>query len=201
MPIDLPSYPGFTTCRFGLETNTQTFTSPLTKATQRVLLGGARWNGNYSLPAMNRAQAAAWKAVFLQLEGMANTFNAYDPDCKAPRGSAGGTPLVNGANQTGSTLTIDGCTANIVGWLKAGDYFSVNGELKMLTQDATTNGSGQTTLNFKPALRNSPTDNAAIVTDRPTCTMILTDDMQAIWECDKNGIYQPKSFSAYEVFS
>ena len=31
--------------------------------------------------------------------------------------------------------------------------------------------------------------------------MILADDMQAIWECNVNGIYQPKSFNAFEVFS
>ena len=40
--INMPTAPGFTTCRFGLETNTQTFTSPLTKSTQRVLLGIAK---------------------------------------------------------------------------------------------------------------------------------------------------------------
>src|SRR2546423_689565 len=83
-----PSYPGITTSRFGLETNTQTFTSPLTKSTQRVLLGGARWNTTLSLPAMNRTQAGPWQAFFLLLEGGANTFNAFDPDCKAPRGIA-----------------------------------------------------------------------------------------------------------------
>ncbi len=43
MTISMPAQPGFAACRFGLETNTQTFTSPLTKATQRAVLGGARW--------------------------------------------------------------------------------------------------------------------------------------------------------------
>ena len=95
--IDMPSSPGFTTVRFGLETNTQTFTSPLTKAVQRMLLGGARWTATYSLPMMNRDQAAAWKAFFDLLEGSTNRFNAFDPDCTTPRGTGTGTPLVNGA--------------------------------------------------------------------------------------------------------
>src|SRR4051812_18652092 len=101
--ISMPTYPGFTNSRFYLETNTQTFTSPLTKTTQRALLGGARWNGTWSLPAMKRAQAAAWKAFFLLLEDGVNTFNGFDPDCKTPRGVATGTPLVMGASQTGSS--------------------------------------------------------------------------------------------------
>jgi hypothetical protein len=197
----MPSTPGFTTCRFGLETNTQTFTSPLTKAVQRMLLGGARWTATYTLPAMKRGKAAAWQAFFDRLEGSANAFNAFDPDGKTPRGTATGTPLVSGATQTGSTLAIDGCTASVTGWLMAGDYFSVNGELKRLTADATTNGSGQTTLNFKPALRNSPADDAPLTLTKPTCTMILADDMQAIWECNAQGVYQPKTFNAFEVFS
>jgi hypothetical protein len=198
--IDMPNTPGFTSCRFGLETNTQTFTSPLTKATQRLLLGGARWIATYSLPAMNRTQASNWKAFFDLLEGGVNTFNAFDPDCTTPRGAATGTPLVNGGSQTGSSLITDGWSASIIA-LKAGDYFSVNSELKRATADATTNGSGQVTISFKPALRSSPSDNAPITVQKPTCTMVLADDMQGIWDCNHNGIYLPKSFTAFEVFS
>jgi hypothetical protein len=200
MPITMPSYPNFTTCRFFIETNTQRFESPLTKTVQRVLLGGSRWNATYSLPAMNRMQAANWLAFFMLLEGSANTFNAFDPDKKTPRGPAGGTPLVAGGSQTGSSLTIDGCTASAV-FLKAGDMGSVNGELKMTTSDCLADGSGNVTWNFKPALRSSPADDAAIITTQPTCTMILSDDMQAAWDCDMNGIYQARSFTAVEVFS
>ena len=201
MTIFLPASPALVTSTFGLETNTQSFTSPLTNTVQRVVLQGARWTFSGRLPAMNRAQAAAWQAFFLQLEGMANTFYGFDPDARTPRGVATGTPLVKGGSQTGSSLNIDGCTANVTGWLKAGDYFAVNGELKMITADCNTNGSGETTLSFKPALRSSPADNAPLTVTNATCLMILKDDGQAMWECDANGIYQPKAFSAIEVFS
>jgi hypothetical protein len=200
MSIEMPTSPGFTTCRFGLETNTQRWESPLTRNAQRVLLGGARWTANYSLPAMKRDRAAPWMAFFLKLEGGVNAFNAYDPDCKAPRGVAGGSPLVKGAGQTGSVLNIDGCTPNVSGWLLPGDYFAVDGELKMITAPVDTDGSGNAALPFKPALRNSPPDDAPIVVARPSCTMVLADDQQAIWECDVRGVYQPKTFSAVEVF-
>jgi hypothetical protein len=201
MPIDMPTTPNFVSSRFGPETNSQTFTSPLTKATQRLLLGGTRWIFTGTLPHMTRAQAAEWIAFFDKLEGMVNTFNGFDPDCKTPRGNiAGSTPLVDGGSQTGSTLVTDGWAASTT-VLKKGDYFSVNSELKRVTADAITNGSGQVTISFKPALRSSPSNNAAITVQNTTCTMILVDDMQGIWETNHNGIYLPKTFSAIEVFS
>jgi hypothetical protein len=200
MPLDLPSSPGFVSSRFGLETNTQRMESPLTKNVQRVLLGGARWSATYSLPDMNRTQAAVWQAFLLSCEGGVNTFNAYDPEGRAPRGVATGTPLVNGGSQTGSSLITDGWANSVTGILKAGDYFSVNGELKMVTADVNSNGSGQATISFKPALRNSPSDNAPLTLSNPTCTMILIDDAQSMWGTNHNGIYQGMSFSAIEVF-
>ena len=197
----MPISPGFTNCEFGLETNTQrTLESPLTRNVQRVDLSGDRWTAIYSLPKMNRRQAAAWKSFFLRCQGSANAFFGYDPDCAYPLGLATGTPLVKGGSQSGSTLNIDGCTPNVTGWMLAGDYFEVNGELKQLTADASTNGSGETTLAFQPPLRSSPGDNAPLTVQKASCTMILIDDQQGKWRCDKNGIYEEKTFSAIEVF-
>ncbi len=201
MPLDLPATPGFVDSDFSLETNTQRFTSPLSKATQRVKLGGDSWGVTYLLPKMNRRQAAPWKAFFALCEGSFTSFNAYDPDRKAPLGPATGTPLVQGGAQTGSSLTIDGCTPNVTGWALPSDLFSVNGELKEITAPVDTDGSGQATIYFKPALRNSPADNAPLNFQKPTCTMALVDDMQAKWRCDKNGIYEEKTFAAVEVFN
>lgn len=200
MTLSMPASPGLIRSRFGLETNTQTFESPLSRNVQRVLLGGARWNLTVTLPRMNRNQAAPWQAFLLGLEGRANTFYGFDPDAKQPRGVGTGNPQVNGGSQTGSSIIIDGATANILNWLLPGDYFECNGELKMVTAPVNTNGSGQATINFKPAWRDSPADNAPITLFNPTCEMILTDDQQAMWEADYNGIYESISFSAVEVF-
>lgn len=200
MTIYMPSTPNFTTCRFGLETNTQTFTSPLTKNVQRVLLAGSRWSALYTLPSMNRAQAGPWKAFFDLCEGQANTFVAFDPDNKTPRGNiTGSTPLVNGASQTGSSLVTDGWAHSVL-VLKAGDYFAVNSEMKRVTADVTSDSSGNATISFKPALRTSPADNAALTVTGVTTSMTLADDMQAMFTCDKRGIYQPITFAAMEVF-
>lgn len=201
MTIDMPTTPGFAACEFGLETNTQRFESPLTKAVQRILLGGARWGVTYTLPTMDRTKAALWQAFLLSLEGGVNTFNAYDPDARTPRGNVtGSTPLVNGGSQTGSSLITDGWAASTT-VLKAGDYFVVNSEMKMATSDVTSNGSGQATVNFKPALRNSPADNAPLTVTNCTVPMILVDDNQSRWRSGTRlGIYEGLTFSAMEVF-
>jgi hypothetical protein len=196
----MPASPQLVSCRFGLETNTQRFVSPLTKAVQRVVLAGSRWTLEAKLPRMNRAQASVWQAFFLQLEGSANTFYGFDPDAKRPRGAGGGTPLVKGGSQTGSSLDTDGWPNNTV-VLLPGDYFAAGSEMKMVTAPVLSNGSGEATIPFKPAWRSSPADNAPLTINNPTCTMILADDFQAMWDCDKNGIYEEKTFSAFEVFA
>ena len=209
----MPQTPGFIAeSKFGLRTNTGRFESPLNNAVQRKLYPGARWELTLTLRAMHRREAAAWQAFLLLLEGSVNAFNGYDPDARDPRGPASGTPLVKGGSQTGSTLLIDGCAAGVAGWMLAGDYLKserrgirvapgVNGELKMLTQDAGTNGSGEATLTFKPALRNSPADNAPLTVRNASCAMTLIDDAQSVWQTNMNRVYQPITLSAVETFS
>jgi len=199
MTIEMPSTIGFIkTSNFYLETNSQTFTSPLNMSTQTIQLDGARWRADYTLRPMNKAQAAIWIAFFLKLRGMSEAFYGFDPDWKENRGIGGGTPLVNGAGQTGTSLTIDGAPANINDWLMAGDYFSVDGRLKRLTAPVNTNGSGEATLVFEPFIMTAPADNAAIIINNPKAKMRLVDDTQLSWPSNHNGIYGEKTFSAFE---
>lgn len=70
-----------------------------------------------------------------------------------------GTPLVNGASQTGSSLIIDGLTAAP----QIGDTFTIDGVEKVYTVTATaTVTSGGATLSINPALASTPADNAVI---------------------------------------
>jgi P22 coat protein - gene protein 5 len=102
-------------------------------------------------------------------------------------GAQGGTPLVNGATSSGATtLVTDGWSNSISGLLKEGDVFTIaavyavnpqsrasTGQLRqfVVTADASSNGSGQSTLSIYPAIISSgstqtvsalPADNAAI---------------------------------------
>ena len=81
-------------------------------------------------------------------------------------GALGGTPLVNGASQSGSTLVTDGWTAT-TGAVAAGDIIDAAGALGVnpmskdstenrrqftVTSAGTANGSGQMTINISPAI-------------------------------------------------
>lgn len=101
-------------------------------------------------------------------------------------GALGGTPLVNGAAQTGTNLIVDGFTASAAPRLKKGDVFTIagvyavnpitfqnTGELQQFvaTADVSSDGAGAATIPIFPALSISgtsrtvtalPADNAAI---------------------------------------
>lgn len=177
------------TTMFKSVANTKLHTSPLNGYIQALYLPGTRWAATYTFPPMDGENAAILKAFLMSLEGSAGRFYGKDFSYAGARGVATGTPLVNGASQTGGTLITDGWTAGQTGILKKGDYFTVNNELKMMTADVNSDGSGNATLQFKPNLRSSPNDNASIEVSAPTCVMMLTDNDQTQWEAEPPYIH------------
>lgn len=201
--LTMPATPGFRSVRFGLRANTQRFASSLNRSVQTLELPGALWFATFELPPMNRAQAAAWQAFLVDLMGSSGRFFGFDPDATTPRGSYDSgldSPLVDGASQTGVSLATDGWRASQTGLLMPGDYFEVGAELKMVTASVDSDGAGTATIQFKPPLRTSPADNAALTLANPTATMMLADDDQTAWDGDLNGIVQGLAFSGLEVF-
>lgn len=112
---------------------------------------------------------------------------AMDQNCPTHKvGPLGGTPLVNGAAQTGSSLITDGWTASAANRLKKGDVFTIasvygvnpqsrqsTGELRqfVVTADVASDGSGNATIPIWPPITISgayqtvtaaPADNAAL---------------------------------------
>jgi hypothetical protein len=103
-------------------------------------------------------------------------------------GPLGGTPLVNGASQTGASLVTDGWTAAAASRLKQGDVFTIanvyavnpktrqsTGQLRqfVVTADVSSDGSGNATIPISPSIVGPlspalqtvnalPADNAAI---------------------------------------
>ena len=127
-------------------------------------------------------------AFALKQRGKYGTFTVQIP--KTNRGSYGGTPLVDGASQTGATLDVKGGTPNITGWAKAGDIFNIAGTTKvyLITDDADTDGSGNVTLNLMANLMDSPADSAALTFSGVNFTMYFAKDEQ-ITSVQPGGFY------------
>jgi hypothetical protein len=184
---------------FSLQPNTARFESPLNRSMQTSELPGARWNAVFGWQNLSDADARIMKAWLNSLSGMAGRFYLYDATHPTPSGTAAGTPIVNGASQSGRTLVTDGWTANQSSLLLPGDYIGVNGQLLVITAAAASNALGQATLSIEPPLRTSPADNAAITVTRPTCTMMLTDDQQDRFDFQQKGFVNLK-IECMEIF-
>ncbi len=172
----LSSAPATFSC--SLIPNTQIFESPLNRTLQTLELPGARWVVEMEFNGISAADGRTLKAFMAKLRGMAGRFYYGDYSHKAPAGSAAGTPLVNGASQSGGSLVTDGWDANQANLLLPGDYVGINGELKIITETIASDADGNATLVFEPPMRTSPADNTAVVTQFPKCTFRLQDDEQ-----------------------
>lgn len=132
----------------------------------------ALWQLSYPIKPLRLADARPWAAALVQLSKLGNTFEVYPPAWIQGAGYAGAAPEVIGSAQLGLSLNCD--TAGISTTVAlAGDFITVNGETKMLTVDAVSNGTGLVTFTFEPALRASPADNATVNVLTPTITMRL----------------------------
>jgi len=182
-PLTLPD-DDWTAARVGAKFNNLS-TPSLSNVVQTVSRPGDLLVLEFVLPPKKRADAAAWQAWGMSLRGSFGSFYGYDRTATAPRGVATGTPLVNGASQTGYELVTDGWTASQTGILKAGDWIEVNGLLRMVVADTNSDGSGNATLDISPGLwpGQEPADNAAITTSTPKGKFRLADE-NISWDID-----------------
>ncbi len=161
-PLNMPSSPEFRNIRISAVNTVSESRSPFSGVSQTQAHTGSWWEFDVELPPMTRANAEAWLAFLVSLKGLTGTFYIGDPDGETARGIATGTPLVNGADQTGGTLITDGWTASQTGILKAGDYIQIGDYMYKILQDADSDGSGNATFDIWPNLRSSPANDAAI---------------------------------------
>lgn len=158
-----------------LESNTKTFRSPFNGASQTVRFPGSRWKCTVEYAVLEEAQARKIEAVIAALDGEYGRVRIRDWG-RAGRAPAG-TPIVTDPEQTGVALTTRGWAANTL-VLRAGDYFTVNSELKKVTADVMSNASGVAVIQFAPMLRSSPAANDPIEVQNPWGIFKLKDNSQ-----------------------
>lgn len=192
-PLDFPAV-GITNSSFRLVRVVSESTSVFTGASQFYQHQGEWWEGEVTFRVMRRADAALVQAFLAKLRGKYGTFLYSDPDALAlGKLGVGGTITVNGAAQTGNSLIVDGMTTSTNGILKQGDYFQIgtgsSARLYMATENLDSNGSGQGTLTFEPKLKESPADNASIITTAPKGVFRLSENISE-WRAGATNLYE-----------
>jgi len=205
-PLALPTVAGISSINLRAVNAVSISQSPFTFKQQVIAHQGQRWEAEVTLPPMQRADAETWVSFLVSLQGSRGTFTMGDPNASTARGSASstpGTPVVNGASQTGQSLDIDGVPASSTGYLKAGDYIQLGGgssaTLHKVLQDVDSDGSGRATLELWPYIRIAPSDDATVIVGNAVGAFRLAGN-QTDWSIN-NASFYGITFAAVEAVS
>ena len=159
----------------GLELNTPTQVNRSGWTGRRKVIGlpgTERWTGKARIDLLTtEEQERPWRAFLFGMAGPENWFRWPLP-CATHLGPK---PLVAAGATDGYTLPLDGMEPN-ARILRAGQFITVplpSGHYRAvcLTVDLVTNGSGQATAQFRPALNEVPAENAEVETTDPFIPM------------------------------
>ena len=170
--VDFPSGVKPSRAVLGMASNTKVSTSIFNQSTLTSGFIGDRWKFTLSFENLD-VEIDELSAFMFSLGGMNGRVRLY-PWHRAGR-PAQGSPVVSSANESGGLLPTNGWRPNQM-VLSKGSFFSVNDELKMITEDAITDINGAVTLKFTPWIRRSPKVGDVIKTDKPTGIFRLVED-------------------------
>lgn len=146
-------------------------------AVLRVNRAGSRYRVAVSYPPMTADEAGQFVARFQKAkrEGLKIDFPLLDRSQGAP-----GTPLVDGANPTGTTLPVKGLTPGYT--VKEGYWLTLidadgNGYLHCATAAVRADDTGAADLTIEPPIRAPLPDEAVILLGKPTVEGVLVEDI------------------------
>lgn len=181
-PLDLPAQQ-FAEIKWNHESAVAFSRSPFSYVTQAQEHSGKAWSGTVSWPTLLRAEKAEVVTFMRKLHGSFGTFLMGVPGEETPRGSAStdpGTPVVDGAGQTGETLNIRGAPASVNGYLLEDDLIQLgtgaNSRLYSVIADVNTDSIGDATISVWPDLRSSPVDGATVVVSNAKGAFRMVDN-------------------------
>ena len=171
MSVTLPTSPSPSSITPRLITTRGELRSAFGGSMQRISRTGSRWAFDVVMPPMTAATALEWVNILEE----ADTCILRLPEPGITIGSPG-TPLVNGATQTGTSLITDAWTASYASPKGKFVGVSVSGlqYLYQTTTAVTASGAGAATLVLRPMLRASPADNAALIVNPATVEGFVT---------------------------
>lgn len=172
-PLASPASFGFAEVQWQPDSNSARGKNPWSKADALQIYDGACWRAVVTLCASDRFEGRQLRAWLTSIEGARGTFLLGDPD-NMPMGAAAtspGTPVVDGAGQTGRLLDLAGLPLSTPGWLLAGDYLQRGtgkaARLHLLTADLDSDALGKGTAELWPPVDPAPADGTEIVVTAP----------------------------------
>ncbi len=125
--------------------------------------GAHRFTFDLTYPPLDRAEVAPVWAFIQAQHGQSGTFDFTLP-AHSPRGRPSGSPVVDGAGQTGSLLAIAGLTPNTSQVFRVGDYVRIDGHYKsyIVLEDVDADAFGKANFAISPTLQASPPNRAMV---------------------------------------
>lgn len=141
----------------------------------RIAQGVDRWECLVTMPQLTGEDARLMRSFLSRLTDVSNQALLEDYSYTFS-GTAGLTPLVAGASQTGSSINIDGLPLSTTGVIKAGDRLGLTTyQVLEAAADADSDGAGAATVTLITPIRTSPADNSAVELDNPVGKFIIPE--------------------------
>lgn len=187
-PLTMPTNPRYLSASVGIARKSAQTINPYNGRSQVQMWPASKLIANIQLPTMNKSEAGPWIAFFAKMHGKSGTFYLPVYDRYNPQGQPEGSPVVSSISADGLTVTSSGWAASKSGLLLPGDYIQLpSGELRIVVEIVSSNGSGQADIQIEPAARNKST-TGAIVTANCRGIFELTEDFVS-WEVSAALLY------------
>ena len=131
-------------------------------------MGGWSWTERYGLV---NARTPAGAGIMARIRQALNRGTIWTVDYLLGPGSGlsrngSGTPAgaitVNGAGQTGATLSTAGWPISVTGVVRAGDLIQIENRVYEVSEDADSNGTGICVIPIHPEIYNAPANGATV---------------------------------------
>lgn len=195
--ITFPDYAKISEIQFARGTIASKGVSKYTGRRQTAVHAGKILRASVSIVPLTEADLRAFDGFFMNLNGPENTFLLGAERTRG--GTGGGTILINGASETGATVSVDGMTPSETGVLLEGDFCSIESRLYGVTSQLDADGSGEGSLAVWPNVRLAPADNAVVETATPRGEFRLLDDFSPPSGLTSDGVSAPFSFECEAV--
>jgi hypothetical protein len=200
-PLDIPTTFGASSFTIDLVKAVAVSESPFNFSQQVQEHPGEAWEISFVLNLLNRDQSEDYNAFILKLGGRLGSFTTTIAGSETPRGVATGTPVVNGADQTGRTLITDGWTVSTTNILKAGDFIQIgtgsSTRLHKVLDNVDSDAGGNATFDIAPKIVTAPSDDQAIIVTNAKGLFRLNSNVNPVSITPPN--LHSISFSAREV--